>query len=195
MPTFKSVRFSDLKIFGEFTLDEQLRTGLNTTRQTWVKTSPKKAAPTEGTGPIMSEQRVFSTSLMVSVAIPDPTPEQLTERRKVRFLGRLERFEERSDLDTFKHHVNESNAAFAFENFAERALTTAMRLRVAAQMRHIFDHQSKESNVNEAIDAAIRYASQEAMQGARYPRRSTSPMSNLAAQELASAYAEFVHGF
>lgn len=89
-------------------------------------------------------------------------------------------------LANFKRDLS-VNPRFAFEG-ADGAIDAAARLDVAAHLQGIFDAADKPKG---GPEAAVAYATDQALRGARYGHHSTSACSNATAMAMTAAFAEF----
>lgn len=76
------------------------------------------------------------------------------------------------------------NPLYAFES-SDRAITAAARRDVGLRLKQVFDHETG------GPEAAVAYAIEQAVQGARWPSHSTSAMSNFCAECKVAAYGDF----
>lgn len=184
----KTMRFDTLENFAQFKMTAFYEEG-NRVLGPFQKVSARKAAPArEGSGPDMTATFSVKPSADVIVEVPDPvppTPEKLRADLERRIELRLQRFEsERQDLAQFSKNFAE-NPLHAFAWDADRAVTEAARVDVAAAAREFLRRGG-------SLDALIAHAHEQVFHGGRFPHRSTSPFSNLVAEAKVAAWADLV---
>lgn len=172
---FKTRTFAQLNIGDKF---YRIR---DTGAAVCVKRFPRRYGleGTAGVETIKPNEEVF-------VWTPDPTAEELALRR-------IESFKEwtakkirlgADAAEKFKSAM-EQDLLYAIEWSVEGTTEKLASMKVAEALAQGFENGS-------SIDALLDYARDMAMRGARWPKRSTSPMANLVEQTKIAAWAEFV---
>lgn len=132
-------------------------------------------------------------STLVVVTYDDRTPEQIAtderEHRRAYGLRRVARA-----VEEVERRTAEKMAAFieklAVNPFYALEWSTDLYDVAATAKVHAFVKAALADGV--ALDEVVASCRAEALRGARFPSRSTSPAANLAAQSLVAAYAAFV---
>lgn len=109
------------------------------------------------------------------------TPEEVEadNLKRVDYVAR--EFEQRDTLDRFLIRVV-ADPADAFE-WAERPLEEAARLHVAARLRNALEQKLPFADIQQEVHKRV-------IEGARYPSRSTSAVSNLMKTNITAAWAQ-----
>jgi hypothetical protein len=117
-------------------------------------------------------------------------PEVKAEMRRKAVEWKLESLLSGADDDLQKWAVSfAENPQYAFE-WADRAIQAAARKDVALRLKSII-----EAPEHGGHEAALKYAVDQALRGARWPSHSTSGVSNLAKEAVTAAYADFAADF
>lgn len=191
----KTLRFDMIEAGTEFRFDGRAD------QTPAVKLSTRTAA----VGGYADQKFNVKPSTMVTITVPDPTPEELAQRKIERFVWKLWN-EQRDAQDTIGKFAARlaNDPAYAFE-WGDAAAEAAARLRVVRTMANIAagatDADGQLSTdadgpilpgvTVEGIDKALAWAKEQAMRSARYPSRSTSVMSNVMHVNMGAAWAEY----
>lgn len=178
---YKTVKFADM------TVGTQFRLAID--GQDASKITPRRAFN-------LAQQATFPLGASVKCLVweADPTPEELAAGRREWLRRRLEEMKRGSAgaIESFRAKL-EQNPLYAFE-WADRAIDAAAELEAGTRLMAVLDND-KHATDTDAVNVTIKMAREEAMRGARWPSRSTSPVSNAAKAALVSAYAGLVSDY
>lgn len=180
----KQIRF-DMLAAGEKFTNVVINDGDDGTTE-FVKLSTRTAAP----GGYADRRFNIKPSTLVTVEVPDPpqpTAEEVYERRVQRFFRKLERMRATSSIEKFQKNLAE-NPRYAF-SWSESAFEEAVRRDVALRVEAVFDHVNEATGVKVTLDETIAYCLQNALMMAQRTSQSTSVMSNMETRFEAAALA------
>lgn len=121
-------------------------------------------------------------------------PEVHVENRRGSIERQLEWILSSAEADLAKFAASfAENPFYAFE-WAQSAIEAAARKDVATRLKMMIDG-GKEKDSYDGWEAAVAFAYDQALRGARWPNHSTSAVSNVAKEALTAAYADFAANF
>lgn len=175
---YKSVKFADLAEGDMFRLSVDGQDATKITPRRAFNLAGKTAFP-------------LGASVKCLVFEPDPTPEELATRRRAWLHRRLNEMVTGAvnEINSFRAKLDE-NPLYAFE-WADRAIDAAGAMDAGKRLLLVLTSEKHKTD-EEAVAVTMKLAAQEATRGARWPSRSTSPVSNVAKAAVTSAYAELV---